>query len=96
MNAPPTVPVPASEPPRPEAPPSGPRMGYRLAMADSATEARQGIAPLLALTNLIIWAVNTYVFHGSAPVAVSGALYIIVPAVIGYLATHVTIKKVTL
>lgn len=73
-----------------------PHTGYRLAMADSATEARQGLAPLLALTNLIIWLVNTYLFHGNAPVVVSGALYIIVPAVIGYLATHVTFKKVTL
>lgn len=65
-------------------------------MADSAGEARQGVGPLLAATGLIIWAISNWGFHGDMPVAVSGALYTIVPAVIGYLATHITFKKVTL
>lgn len=91
--------APMPEPPRPEPvipTPEHPHTGYRLAVADSATEARQGLAPLLAATGLIIWCISYFGFHNNMPLAVSGALYTIIPSVIGYLATHITLKKVTL
>lgn len=72
------------------------RMGYRLAIAESASEARQGLGPLLAATGLIIWCISYFGFHNAMPLAVSGALYTIVPAAIGWIASHVTFKKVTL
>jgi hypothetical protein len=70
--------------------------GYRFVKAEDAGEARQGLGPLLAATGLIIWCVSYFGFHNNMPLAVSGALYTIIPSVIGYLATHVTFKKVTL
>jgi hypothetical protein len=69
---------------------------WHLVVAKSASEARQGTAPLLAATGLIIWLIENYAFHNNMPLPVSAALWTLVPAAIGYLGTHVTVKKVTL
>lgn len=89
-HRPPTEPVALT----PSAP--GHKTSYHLAMADSAGEARQGIAPLLAATGLVIWSISYFGFHNNMPLAVSGALYTIIPSLIGWLASHVTVRKVTL
>lgn len=82
--------------PVPHAPAEPPKTGYRLTLADSASEARQGVGPILAATSLIIWCIGRFAFGNNMPTSVSIALYTIVPAAIGWLATHVTFKKVTL
>ena len=69
---------------------------WRLAVAKSAGEARQGTAPILAATGLVIWCIQNYAFHNQMPLPVSAAMWTLVPTIIGYLSTHVTVKKVTL
>jgi hypothetical protein len=69
---------------------------YRVVTAKTADEAQAGNAPLLAVTGLVIWAITYYVFDNNIPSAVSVGLYVIVPAAISWIATHVTVKKVTL
>lgn len=44
---------------------------------------------VLTATGLCLWTLQTYAFHGNVPAQVSGALYTLVPAGIGYLATHI-------
>jgi hypothetical protein len=81
-------------PPLPSAP--TPKTGWRFVVAKSADEARSGTAYVIAVTSLIVWAVQYFGFHGNMPGAVSAALYVVIPTTMGYLATHVTVKKVTL
>lgn len=90
MHHPPTDPVQATvhNPP--------PNEHWRIVVARSAEEARQGTAPVLAVTGLIIWCVQTYILHGTAPMPVSVAMWTLIPTGIGWLATHVAFRKVTL
>ena len=87
---PPTAPIPASPPV-----PAGHEQ-WRLVVAQSASEARSGTAYIMSATALIVWAIQYYGFHGQLPGAVSAALYVLIPTTIGWLASHVAFKKVTL
>lgn len=83
-------------PSTPEAPEATQHEKWRMVVAKSAGEARQGTAPILAATGLIVWAIQYYGFNNRVPIAVSSALYILVPAAIGWISTHVAFRKVTL
>lgn len=92
--------APRFEPPRaPEARPSsgeGHRlfgaMGVEIHSPDSAHESSSGIGITLAITGLILWAVQTYIVH-PVPAQVSAAIYIVVPSAVGWITSHVTFKK---
>lgn len=89
IQHPPTAPVPAA--------PSDPQHEkWRVVVAKSADEARQGTAPVLAATGLAIWCIQQYAFHGDTPLPVSAAMWTLIPTLIGWLSTHVAFRKVTL
>lgn len=47
----------------------------------------------LVVANLVIWALQTYVFKGSVPATVYAAVYAIVSAAVGVFFTHVALNK---
>jgi len=65
-------------------------------VAESADEARQGTAPILALTGLVIWCIQQYIFNGNTPLPVSAAMWVLIPTTVGWISTHVAFRKVTL
>lgn len=89
-----SVPIGGYGPPDPV--PTPPARKTRVVVARTAKEAQSGIAPILAGTNLIIWLIQYYGFNNNLPFSVAGALYVIIPAAIGWVATHVTVKRVVI
>lgn len=69
---------------------------WHVVVANSADEARQGTAPILAITGLAIWCIQQYVFNGNTPLPVSAAMWTLIPTLVGWLSTHVAFRKVTL
>jgi hypothetical protein len=57
-----------------------------------ATDPRNISAGSLALIGLANWLLQTYVFHGATPAPVATSLYIILPALVGYLTTHIALN----
>lgn len=54
-------------------------------------DARTYSAAALAVTGLALWALQTYVFRShSVPSAVTADAYVIIPAIVGYIAAHIT------
>lgn len=57
-----------------------------------ATDPRNLSATALAAIGLFNWLLQTYVFHGNTPPEVATSLYIILPALVGYLTTHIALN----
>lgn len=70
-------------------------LGYHAVAAETAGEAKSGTPQILALTGLAIWSIQNYLINPT-PVPVSVAMWTIIPAVISWIATHVTVKKITI
>jgi hypothetical protein len=56
------------------------------------TDVRAFSASTLALLGVINWGLEKYVFHGTTPAPVATALYVLLPAMIGYITTHVALN----
>ena len=69
--------------------------GYHVTTADTAREAKSGTPQILAITGLAIWAIQTYLIN-PAPMAVVVAMWTLIPALVGWLSTHVTVRKITI
>ena len=59
------------------------------------TDIRAMSATTLALLGVINWGMEKYLFHGATPTVVATALYVLAPAVFGYLTTHVALNMVS-
>lgn len=62
-------------------------------MGNNLTDVRAVSAYALAIAGLLIWVLQTYVFHGDVPGPVATAIAALVPAAVGYVATHVALNK---
>jgi hypothetical protein len=69
--------------------------GYRTAETETAHEARSGTPTTMALTGLSIWVVQQYLIN-PAPMPVVIAMWTLIPAAVSWVATHITVKKITL
>jgi hypothetical protein len=57
-----------------------------------ATDPRNIAAVSLAAIGLANWLLSSYVFHGTTPAPVATALYVVLPAAVGYLMTHIALN----
>jgi len=58
-----------------------------------ATDPRNIAAASLATIGLVNWLLQTYVFHGATPAPVATFTYLILPAAVGYLMTHIALNQ---
>ena len=70
-------------------------LGYHAVATETAHEARSGTPTTMALTGIAIWAIQQYLIN-PAPVPVVVAMWTLIPAVVSWVATHITIRKITL
>jgi hypothetical protein len=60
--------------------------------ASKFADIRSLSAVSLATVGLVNWALQEYYFHGQVPYPVATAVYVILPALIGYFTTHVALN----
>jgi len=69
--------------------------GYHAVPAETASESKSGTPTTMALTGLAIWSIQQYLIN-PAPVPVVVAMWTLIPASVSWVATHITIRRITL
>lgn len=69
--------------------------GYHAVPAETIHEAKSGTPQIMALTGVSIWAVQRYLINPT-PMPVQVAMWVLIPAIVSWVATHVTVKRITI